>query len=218
MLRSIPIWLIGLLLLGCGSGEPEFRTYQEMTVERGPVPTTAPMMPDMPASPPPASAAPAPASGGSSMGALPAGMNRPSTQLAWTTPEGWEEVPGDGLRLVTFRVPRAECAVTTFPGDVGGVEANLRRWWGQISSSAFGAESLAAVMSGAIPVTAGDGISGAVYDFEPALAPDASASTVAAILDLGGNTAFLKLTGDRAALQTHKPALLALAESVRRAP
>lgn len=199
------IFLSAALLAGagCGSSERAYRQYEEMTVHR---PPQAPMASSMP----PSGSSPM----GSTMGALPEGMNQPAANLHWTAPDGWEELPGDGVRLVTFRVPGAECSVTTFPGDVGGVEANLRRWWGQLSATAFSAPALDQVVGQATPLTARGGISGMLYDFGPALPTDAPNSTVAAILDLGGSTAFVKLTGERDVLQAQKPALLALAQSM----
>ncbi|MCB1069436.1 MAG: hypothetical protein KDL31_03710 [Kiritimatiellae bacterium] len=189
--------------VGCGSGERTYRQYEEMTMRR---PPQAPMASSMP----PAGSSPM----ASAMGALPEGMNQPAADLHWTTPDGWEELPGDGVRLVTFRMAGAECSVTTFPGDVGGVEANLRRWWGQLSSTAFSAPALDQVMGQATPLAARGGITGQLYDFDAALPADAPNSTVAAILDLGGSTAFVKLTGKRDVLQAQKPALLALAQSM----
>jgi hypothetical protein len=152
------------------------------------------------------------------MGALPAGMNTPSASLTWTAPEGWEELPGDGLRLVTFRINGAECAITTFPGDVGGTEANLRRWWGQVTSAPFTPDRLARVMSDAVALTTAGGLSGSVYDFGPVLPAEATQSTIAGILDLGGDTAFVKLTGDRAAVSGARDGLITLVRSIGAGP
>lgn len=55
----------------------------------------------------------------------------------WVVPEGWTRAPGERpMRLATFLIPDetvpVEVAVTRFPGDVGGVLANLNRWRGQM--------------------------------------------------------------------------------------
>jgi hypothetical protein len=55
----------------------------------------------------------------------------------WVVPEGWSPVPGERpMRLATFEIPdpagAIEVAVTRFPGDVGGVLANINRWRGQM--------------------------------------------------------------------------------------
>ncbi len=55
----------------------------------------------------------------------------------WTVPPGWREV-GDApaMRLTTFvfdgPAGEVEVAVSRFPGDVGGLLANVNRWRGQV--------------------------------------------------------------------------------------
>jgi hypothetical protein len=66
------------------------------------------------------------------------------TPLRWTTPAGWEEVAdmgaGPAPPVAAFRVARggrtAEVTVTTFPGQAGGVLANINRWRGQVGLNA----------------------------------------------------------------------------------
>ncbi len=55
----------------------------------------------------------------------------------WTVPEGWEPGRPSQMRRGSFQVvgddnKMADIAVTTFPGDVGGMLANINRWRGQI--------------------------------------------------------------------------------------
>lgn len=50
-------------------------------------------------------------------------------KIHWQTPDGWEEQGARTMRLVTFKLSDgAECYVSEFPGDVGGLRANLDRW------------------------------------------------------------------------------------------
>lgn len=55
--------------------------------------------------------------------------------FAWSAPEGWQEQPARSMRIVTF-VPKAapgtEVYVSQFPGNVGGVRANVDRWRGEV--------------------------------------------------------------------------------------
>ncbi len=66
--------------------------------------------------------------------------------VEWETPTGWREVPSDNpTRIAVFRLddaPDAEVVVTRFPGDVGGVLANVNRWRTQIGLAPVSAESL----------------------------------------------------------------------------
>src|SRR5262245_57922103 len=55
--------------------------------------------------------------------------------VTWTVPASWQSVQSDQpMRLATFRPVGGlpEVAVTAFPGDSGGMLANINRWRGQI--------------------------------------------------------------------------------------
>src|SRR5690349_3907522 len=57
-------------------------------------------------------------------------------KVVWDTPEGWRAVIADQpMRVATFRAgpgDGVEVSVTAFPGDVGGLLANVNRWRGQV--------------------------------------------------------------------------------------
>jgi len=55
-------------------------------------------------------------------------------EVAWTAPESWQEIEsGSSARVATFKAANGlEIAVTSFPGDVGGLVANVNRWRGQV--------------------------------------------------------------------------------------
>lgn len=57
--------------------------------------------------------------------------------VIWQAPTDWEEQPASGPRRGTFKIhgkdgSEAELSITAFPGDVGGLLANVNRWRGQI--------------------------------------------------------------------------------------
>ena len=55
--------------------------------------------------------------------------------LAWKLPDGWRRAPDKAMRIATFYAGAGEtleCYVSAFPGDVGGVLANVNRWRGQL--------------------------------------------------------------------------------------
>jgi len=64
---------------------------------------------------------------------------------AWTKPTGWAEKPRTSMRLGNFTAGdgQAEITVMTFPGDVGGLLANVNRWRGQAGLSPVDAAGLA---------------------------------------------------------------------------
>jgi hypothetical protein len=63
--------------------------------------------------------------------------NPADTGFAWTAPDGWvlDETPRQ-MRIATYMAPtpngQQEIAITRFPGQVGGVLANINRWRGQM--------------------------------------------------------------------------------------
>jgi hypothetical protein len=70
--------------------------------------------------------------------APPASQPSAGEQLTWETPAGWQEQQSQSsqFRLASFTVTEgerlAEVVITRFPGDVGGVLANINRWRDQI--------------------------------------------------------------------------------------
>ncbi len=206
-LRTVALCLTGLafILTGCGDETREFRQYREFTLEKGP--SAAPSSPaGMPA---------APATGSSAMGELPPGMNQPSAQLDWTTPEGWSVRRESGLRLATFTIEDLECSLLTFPGDVGGTEANLRRWLGQLGVGNAAPDAVSSLINNAPAFTTGSGLTGRLYDLSPLVPAGASNGMLAAILELDNSLAFLKCTGPIDQLNRHRAGFEALASSIR---
>ena len=63
----------------------------------------------------------------------------------WTKPPGWAELPPTSMRLGNFTAGggQAEITVMTFPGNVGGLLANVNRWRGQAGLSPLEATGLA---------------------------------------------------------------------------
>ncbi|MCC5025234.1 MAG: hypothetical protein J6386_21715 [Candidatus Synoicihabitans palmerolidicus] len=61
-----------------------------------------------------------------------------TSDLVWSAPDHWVEKPGSGMRRSSFTLTDADGAtadlsIISFPGDVGGLTANINRWRGQIS-------------------------------------------------------------------------------------
>ncbi len=59
-----------------------------------------------------------------------------SRGIAGEVPPGWREVAGSSMRLASFVVGdgerKVDIAITAFPGDVGGLLANINRWRGEV--------------------------------------------------------------------------------------
>jgi len=165
-----------LLVAGCGEAPPASRTYQEVILRP----------------------APAPADMDASMTPSPTGTiasSRP--EVAWTAPSGWTETPGDSMRLTTFRVGDGECSITAFPGDVGGMEANVRRWLGQMKVEDPSPEAMREILAGGEPIVSAGGFQGRVFDLARlAAAADPGATAIlAGVFSVDGASVFVKLAG-----------------------
>lgn len=205
------LWLVPVLVLlvsACDRHAPAVRQYQEISV----LPERPPAMPAAPV------AAPAPGPGP----AVPVGdmastpVQVAETRLQWTLPAGWIEAPARAMRLATFLVGEGgpECVITVFPGDVGGLEANLRRWLGQMQAEVPDAELARFARTPETFQTEGS-LPCLVYDFAGLLPPAKPESLLAAVVPLEGSTAFVKLAGTREFLAAHREAFLSLCRSLR---
>lgn len=69
--------------------------------------------------------------------------------LTWTAPDNWEEQTAGGMRRGSFAITgengaKADLSVIAFPGDAGGLAANLNRWRGQIGLPTLTADEVQA--------------------------------------------------------------------------
>ena len=76
-------------------------------------------------------------------------------QIAWTVPDGWQQMPGKGMRYATLIVEAGdaplELAVTPLTPMAGDVLANVNRWRAQLDLAQVEAEQLDTVVK-TIPV------------------------------------------------------------------
>lgn len=62
-----------------------------------------------------------------------AASTRQPINVNWSVPPTWKEVPtSEPMRVATFEKGKVQVLVSTFPGDVGGMLANINRWRGQL--------------------------------------------------------------------------------------
>ncbi len=220
--------LMGLLFVaaGCGDNEREVRYYREIRFAepdspavRAAAQAAGPAAGAMPAGPAMAAGA-----GDSStpdraraMGNLPAEALGEQLPLGWAVPAGWEDRGPSGIRIATLVVEGQECTILSFPGDVGGDEANIRRWLGQINQSPPDDAVVRLLGSASQHVTRG-GFDARIYDFADILPSGAPLSTMAAMVPVGEQTVFVKFTGETAVLARQKEAFMALVLSLELKP
>jgi hypothetical protein len=136
-----------------------------------------------------------------------------ASALRWSLPKGWTEEKGSGgMRYATLKAPvsgKLDVSVVVLPGPAGGELANVNRWRNQIGLAPLADGELEGarkvVKSKAGPIS--------LYDFESE--GTKKTRVVAGYTFSDGNTWFVKMTGDADAVQSARPAFLALVESLR---
>src|ERR1043166_1829259 len=133
-----------------------------------------------------------------------------SAKVHWKVPAGWQELPGNEMRLGNFVVPgasgtKAEVSVLSFPGSVGTEIDNVNRWRGQIGLDPIAGDQLKAET-----VTVG-GSNGKFYD----IGGGADKKRIlAASVSRGENTWFFKMLGDDAVVAAQRNSFAEFLKSV----
>jgi hypothetical protein len=132
--------------------------------------------------------------------------------LRWTLPAGWTETRGGQMRFATLKPPvlgKIDGSVVVLPGPAGGELANVNRWRNQIGlppideAALAGARKLIHTKAGPLKV----------YDFTSG--GKAGSRVVAGLTESGGNTWFVKLSGDAGSVGAARDDFMKLLRSLR---
>lgn len=208
MLQRLTIAALLTIAVSCEKPDRTVRYYKEVRFAKEGTPATS--VTGMPGTIP----TNVPPSAGSSMGDLPPEALGEKLPLAWDVPEGWEDLGPSGIRLSTLRVQGMDVTITSFPGDVGGDEANIRRWMDQLRQSSPD-DAIKRLIEAPQTATTAGGFPLRLYDFAEVLPADAATSTLAGIIPVGEQTVFIKLTGEAAKLASVKNAFQEFCRSIR---
>jgi hypothetical protein len=144
-------------------------------------------------------------------GPEPAAEAQQPSPITWTVPDGWVKVASDqAMRLATFHPGPGlpEVSLNAFPGDTGGLLANVNRWRGQLGLPPIEEADLAS----AAPTETVEGVSISIVD----LTGSTGQEMLGAVIVPGdGQTWFAKATGDPAPIAALKPAFVEFARSFR---
>jgi hypothetical protein len=136
---------------------------------------------------------------------------QPEAQVAWATPPGWESIASDQpMRVATFKTGSGmpEVSLTAFPGDTGGLLANINRWRSQLGLQSITDAQIAQNSE----TTTIEGVSITTVDFTGSSGQEMLG---AMIVPGDGQAWFAKATGEPAAIAKLKPAFIAFAKSFR---
>jgi len=125
--------------------------------------------------------------------------------IIWETPDGWTEIPGDGMRLATLKSPDGlvQISIISFGGQAGGVEGNVVRWLGQLNIT-LDDQALKNFIADSESVSSTGGFNVRIFRLT-SLAPDADSSMIAAMTEIPGAIVFFKMTGPAKNLEAHFP-------------
>lgn len=132
----------------------------------------------------------------------------------WQLPEGWELTAPKPMRKANIAVGESglELAVTSFPGAVGGLSANVNRWRGQLGLTPPTAEEMAE----SVRETEINGKQFFLVDLTGPAAEDGSAQRMlSAVVIHNGNSWFFKMTGPADAVEAASGDYGAFIDSIR---
>jgi hypothetical protein len=134
----------------------------------------------------------------------PAPQSKQPRPLRWVAPETWEEQTPGQFQIALYRIaPNVTAAVSQFPGDAGGMLANVNRWREQVGlppANEIGGDTIALE----------DGKSEARwFEFK-----GVERTILAAIIPVDGVTWFFKLDSSTVALETARPGFMDLLKSI----
>lgn len=144
----------------------------------------------------------------------PAADAAPNTQTVveprLVMPATWKaETPGQ-MQVARYSMAAdgqaAEATVTTFPGDVGGLFANINRWRNQIGLESISQDQIG---QGAQPLEL-NGTKATVVDM---VNPQSHKRLIAAIVPRDGQTWFFKLVGDESLVAREKEPLVLMVKN-----
>jgi hypothetical protein len=134
----------------------------------------------------------------------------------WQVPPDWKEQPPSQMLLAKFLLTgtegaKAEVSVSVFPGDTGGLLANVNRWRGQVGLPAVAEPEVSKLPS--VDVMGGKATLVDVTGVSPKSGQ--KARLIGAIVPREGNTWFYKLMGDERVAEQQKPAFVKFIQTVR---
>lgn len=137
----------------------------------------------------------------------------------WTLPSGWQEQPAGGMRVGSFLIAegndKADVSVVTLGGQAGGMLANINRWRGQLSLPPVSEIELSS-LTAKIPVNDDTAqIVDMAGDAQQAGGAKIPSRILGAIIERGGTTWFIKMTGPDALVEKHKPDFLDFVKSIQ---
>jgi hypothetical protein len=134
---------------------------------------------------------------------------------AWELPEGWVATDPGPMRRANFALGEAglEVAVTSFPGNVGGMPANVNRWRRQLGLPPVAESQMLPFLT----QTTVNGKEVLLVDLLGAPAPEGKSTQrmITAVANHEGASWFFKIAGDAAEVEAHRQEFVRFILSLR---
>jgi hypothetical protein len=217
--RLIFCLFVAVALVGAGCNRSEDVSQPPPAPTPAPAQATAPVSSSVAAAPTPALPPGHPDISSMSGQSLPPGSASDAPNPQWSVPADWKPGNPSSMRRATFLVTgadgqTAEIAVSVFPGDVGGLMANVNRWRGQIGLGPIAPDEIAGITSD-LDV---NGTKSTVVDFKADTAPPGKTQPprmIVVTVPNAGNSWFFKMTGDAPLVGAQKESFLQFVKSVK---
>lgn len=137
-------------------------------------------------------------------------------KLAYAVPDGWRELPGTDPAIARFAVidaaGSAQVTIAAFPGEAGGLLANVNRWRAQVNLGPITSAELGGIIE-QLETSAGVGALVDLTGSDPE--NQRPLRLIGVILRCTDRTWFLKIVGDADAVARHKQAFIRFVQSAR---
>ena len=137
----------------------------------------------------------------------------------WILPPGWKEEPATSMLLAKFSAgpadARAEITVSSFPGDVGGLAANINRWRSQMSLPVAEETGVAATATLVKEISV-QSDKGSLVELDGTDAKTGQAGRlIGVVVPHEGQTWFFKMMGDGKVVSREKDAFLKFVQTAK---
>lgn len=146
---------------------------------------------------------------------LPGGAGLPlvagDNAIVWTAPAHWIAKPAGSIRKGSYTVPgdggaAADLSVTAFPGDTGGLFANVNRWRGQVGLAPIAESQLQSSL---------EHLDANGFHIEIVTLAGPGNSLLGAIVPYNGQTWFFKMAGPAAIITREKAGFVEFLRTVK---
>lgn len=190
-------FLLGLSILVVGCGREDTATYQ-VPKEPAAAPATTPVMGGTDADNQAVLAAHA-----AMTAQAPAGSGFSST-----LPEGWAEVPGSGMRKVSYTISDSSIDFYLISLSMGDLTSNVNRWRGQVGLAPASVEDIAQAAQAL-------DVEGHPSNYIEIYNDDGGKGIIAAIVPIGSQFWYFTAKGSVAELKSHAGEIRSFLESIK---